>query len=393
MIADDEPLLVACSGGGDSTALLAMLAPIARSQRRRLVAAIVDHALRDGSAADAARAGVVATSLGAEVVVERVAWPDGPRTAQAAARTARYAALARIARAVGARTLFLGHTRDDQAETLLIRRAAGSGPRGLAGMAALTPCPVWPEGRDLMLARPLLLQRRDALRALLHEQGICWLEDPANTLARFARVRARAALARDPSAADELLAAADRRAIEAAREDGDALAWLAVHARFAEDTVVLDRNALIEPGALRAVGALAAAIGGATREPSPEKTARLAPRLAAGAPATLGGSQFGAGDQIVVSRDPGGVFGRRGGGAGVGPLALPAGEPVVWDGRLELLADAAGWVALPPARGQRLAPSLSNPAAAGGGVGLRWLVRDRVDRLLWRGNCTLFTGP
>ena len=79
-------------------------------------------------------------------------------------------------------------------ETVLMRAAAGSNWRGLAGMAPLAPVPLWPEGRGLMLARPLLGARREALRKMLRARGAEWIEDPANADPAFERVRARAAL-------------------------------------------------------------------------------------------------------------------------------------------------------------------------------------------------------
>ncbi len=380
VLAPAKPVLVGASGGGDSTALMVMLAPVASAQGRALVAGIVDHGLRPGSDADARRAADIAASLGANPHVVRLAWPDGPQTSQQATRVARYGALARLARKVGAGTLFLGHTADDQAETVFLRRAAGSGDRGLAGMAAWAPCPVWPEGRDLMLARPLLGMRRAELRDLLRREGVSWLEDPANALVRFARVRARAALA--DGGAEALIAEAAAHAAAAAALDDAARAWLA-GADLGDDSASLPAATAGNPAHIRALAAVAAAYGGAIREPTPAAAQRLAARLAAGQDGTLSGARFRAGSRLQVSRDPGGVLGRRGGGAGIAALPLPAGETVVWDNRLALTAPGAGWVAAAPAPGDPLVPRLHGPGPSAA-VAARWLPAGRVERLIYR---------
>jgi tRNA(Ile)-lysidine synthase len=344
------------SGGGDSLALLMLLLEMGRP----VVAGIVDHGLREGSDLDARRAAGIAESLGAKAHVLTLC---GLKAGQAAAREARYAALAGLARRIGARTLYLGHTADDQAETIFMRREAGSGARGLAGMAALSPCPVWPEGRDLDLARPLLEWRRAELRRLLRDAGVGWIEDPANGLLRYARVRARATLAR--GGGEALLEEAARAADAAARADREALGWLQ-SAALEEDTADLPAGA--PP---RALAALTAAYGGARREPAPSAVERM---LVRGRGALAGARLEGGG----LTRDPGGVLGRRGGVAPLGALPLPEGQPVVWDYRLEITALVPGLQAHPPRRGGPLRPEIDGPAR------LRWLPATRVRRLLWR---------
>jgi tRNA(Ile)-lysidine synthase len=364
-----EPILIGLSGGGDSVALLVRLSALAGG--RRLVAGIVDHGLRAGSADDARQAADIARDAGAQPHILTLHWPDGPRAGQAAARVARYRALAELARAVGASTLFLGHTSDDQAETVFMRRAAGSGPRGLAGMAPLAPCPVWPEGRDLWLARPLLGETRSALRSGLAAAGAGWIEDPSNRLVRYARVCARAALA--TGGAEALLREARDAAAAAEEEDRAALAFLgaAVLGDACADLPPADPG---NPAHARALAVVATAYGGARREPPPAAAQGLARRLADTGGATLAGARFRYGG---VSRDPGGLRGRRGGVAGIGSVPLPAGRPVVWDNRLVLTA-VADSIANPPRPGED-GPLVDGPAMAA------WLPARRVVRLLHRG--------
>ncbi|MDX2235121.1 MAG: tRNA lysidine(34) synthetase TilS [Hyphomonadaceae bacterium] len=376
------PILAAASGGGDSMALVLLLAPVAKAQGRALAAVVVDHALRPGSDAAAAEAAELVSRLGADAHVLRLDWAGGPRTAQVAAREARYAALAAFARRIGAPCLFLGHTADDQAETVLLRQQAGSGPRGLAGMAALAPCPVWPAGRDLWLARPLLGVRRAELRALLRAAGAPWLEDPANALVRYARVRARAALAAGGS--EPLIALAARHAIAAAATDAQARAWLAT-GELGEAEARLAPPVPADPAHRRALAAVAASYGGARREPADAAVLRLAERLAKGFDGTLAGARFRAGVTVRVSRDPGGLAGRRGGARPVAPLPLPPGDTVVWDRRLALTAPVAGFVAAPPRASGDDAPEIAGPAGQAAAVERRWLTADRVGRLLHRG--------
>ena len=153
-----DHVLVGVSGGPDSVALLHALVLLRSEYALRLTVCHVHHGLRPEADRDAAFVERLAARLGCPARVVRIEVPrGGGRSPEEAARLARHAALARVARATGASRIALGHTADDQAETVLMRVLAGAGARGLA---AIPPV----RGRVI---RPLLDIRRDALRELL----------------------------------------------------------------------------------------------------------------------------------------------------------------------------------------------------------------------------------
>ena len=176
----DGLVLVACSGGADSLAL----ASAARFAGRSVGLVTVDHGLQEGSASRAAAVAAWAGNSGfapVDVVTVSVAGlPGGP---EAAARTARYEALSSAAARFGAAVVLLGHTRDDQAETVLLALARGAGPRGLAGM---------PYRKGIFL-RPLLDVSRADTRKACAAQGLVPWDDPHNVDPAFARSRVRGA--------------------------------------------------------------------------------------------------------------------------------------------------------------------------------------------------------
>ncbi|MFG3598500.1 tRNA lysidine(34) synthetase TilS [Micromonospora chersina] len=183
------PVLVACSGGADSLALAAATAFVAPRLGRRAGLVTVDHGLQPGSAERAEQVARWAAGSGldpVEVVPVTVAGrPGGP---EAAAREARYAALVAAARRHDAAGVLLGHTRDDQAETVLLALARGAGPRGLSGM---------PPRRELdgvPLLRPLLDVPRDDTREACAALGLTPWADPHNVDPAYARSRVRADL-------------------------------------------------------------------------------------------------------------------------------------------------------------------------------------------------------
>jgi tRNA(Ile)-lysidine synthase len=186
-LGDLEPgdlVLVACSGGADSLALAAALAHEAPRMGLRGGGVTVDHGLQEGSAAQAARVVAALAALGldpvrqARVTVDGLPGAGGP---EAAARRARYTALEQVAHQTGAAAVLLGHSRDDQAETVLLGLARGSGARALAGMPA----------RRGRFRRPLLALGRATLRDGCLAQGLDPWDDPHNRDPSYARVRVR----------------------------------------------------------------------------------------------------------------------------------------------------------------------------------------------------------
>jgi tRNA(Ile)-lysidine synthase len=179
------PVILACSGGADSTFLAAAWAQT--SGLPPAVAVIVDHGHRAGSAADAEKARALLKFLGLRAEVVRADPPAPPGANEDSLREVRYTALTAAARRHAAAKILTAHTADDLAETVLLRIFRGTGLRGLAGI---------PTRRELApgieLLRPFLALRRAALRAALAARGIAWVADPTNAdPASNARARLR----------------------------------------------------------------------------------------------------------------------------------------------------------------------------------------------------------
>jgi tRNA(Ile)-lysidine synthase len=205
-------VLVALSGGADSTALLAALADLREAgELSELVALNVDHSLRADSARDADACAEVCARLGVDL--RRATVRVVPGNVQAAARKARYAALRREAALVGATLVATGHTRDDQAETVLLRLLRGSGARGLAGIPP----------RRGNVVRPLIDRSRAEVIAYLDSRGLPHLEDPTNATPRFLRNRVRAEVLPVLRAIGPHVESALARAADLLRDDERAL--------------------------------------------------------------------------------------------------------------------------------------------------------------------------
>lgn len=321
-----RPLVVAFSGGGDSLALLLIAQGWARRAGREVVAVTVDHGLNPQSPAWTAACAATAARL--DVGFERLAWL-GPKPATglpAAARAARHRLIAEAARGLGGRIILMGHTADDVLEARAMRAAGATTPEP----RDWSPSPVWPQGRGLFVLRPLLGLRREDLRRWLRMRGESWIEDPANADPRYARVRARAVTSGAPG-----------------RVTPDEPAVLGLGETITEDAGVLSlsRQAFRDaPGgeADRVLAIACVCAGGGERRPAGARVARLAAQIRGGetVAATLAGARVEADPMTIrISREPGEA--RRG---GLAQVALPVGEPVVWDGRYRLKASRAGLV-------------------------------------------------
>ncbi|MEV1286034.1 tRNA lysidine(34) synthetase TilS [Micromonospora sp. NPDC049679] len=180
------PILVACSGGADSLALASAAAFVAARMGMRAGLVTVDHGLQEGSAQRATAVAEWAAKLDFEPVeVATVTVAGRTGGPEAAARAARYEALVAAARRHDAAAVLLGHTRDDQAETVLLALARGAGPRGLSGMPAVR------ELAGVRMLRPLLDVSRAETREACAALGLTPWEDPHNADPAYARARVR----------------------------------------------------------------------------------------------------------------------------------------------------------------------------------------------------------
>lgn len=317
-----HPVAVGLSGGGDSLALLALTCEWAQYSGRRVMALTVDHRLNPQSANWTQAAGEIAEQMGADW--RGLSWTEasGGSAVQERARLARHALLANAARDAGASILLLGHTADDAAENRWMREAGT--PVGT--IREISPSPVWPQGRGVTVLRPLLSERRERLRDWLRARGLNWLDDPANDDPRYARVRARKAMAETaPNAA---------RAETSILLDPGPLAD--------EGVFEFSREALARSGRSLATALLCAA--GTSVPPRGERLSALMGHITAGEPqvAVLAGARVEIeADRVCIFREAGEQ--RR---SGLFPLSLSAGETAIWDGRFELMAREEGWQVL-----------------------------------------------
>jgi tRNA(Ile)-lysidine synthase len=285
LISEDSMVGVAVSGGPDSLALL-LLANAARPGR--VAAATVDHGLRTESAAEARFVGNLCDALQVEHQVLHPSWTAPPHSAiQARARHARYDALGKWAAATDLSIILAAHHADDQAETLLMRLARGTGVRGLAAMRPISPVPGHP---TIRLVRPLLQWRKSELEAVCASAGVAPLRDPSNGNAEFERVRTRAYLLQ----AEWLDAAALARSARSLADADCAIDW-ATQREWNAAVAIGDRQARYRPEApaeiqrrvlIRIVDQLATEGLG---EPRGQEIGRLLETLREGKTATLRG--------------------------------------------------------------------------------------------------------
>ena len=306
----------------------------------------IDHGLREESASEAKRVAEWARRHAVPHVTLNWTGRKPSRNIQALAREARYRLLAENMRANRIGVLLTGHTRDDQAETFLLRLARGSGLDGLSGMAAVAPFPI-SDSAGLKIARPLLAFSHERLVATLHARKQRWIADPSNESDRFARVRMRKLMP----------------ALSVAGVTSDRIADAANHLRRAKDAVDIAVNALIKNAevsqwgyalldpshfvaapdevALRALARLVEAFGAVAYPPRLEQTQAtlgwLRSPKATPKGRTLGGARLARRDdgRILVAREEAAL-------ARENPvLHLTAGESGVWDRRFEVTLSQA----------------------------------------------------
>ena len=345
----EKPCVLAVSGGADSTALMVLFSDWLRrwdADPAPHIVLTVDHGLRTSSASEARAVAEQAERLGLQHKVLVWSGPKPQTGIQAAARSARYRLIAEQMSANGIAAVFTAHTRDDQAETLLMRLARGSGIDGLAAMAPVAHLPA-SVGSDsspqstLLILRPFLHVPKERLIATLRSRGIGWIEDPTNEATEFERTRLRAA--RDELArlglTNEMLALSAAR-LGRVRDALDAatIRFLApASGSVSTDRlgrITIDRTKLREAGAeiaLRVLGRAVAAAGGSGDRPPLSKLEVMVTELigqpSAGSGAwTLSRAKVVAnGGEVTVEREPGRTPLPR--------FGVTRGTSAVWDGR------------------------------------------------------------
>ena len=345
--------MLALSGGGDSMALLHIAADWAERNGRRLLAVTIDHGLNPDSAAWSEHCRRACAAL--DVAWTERCWiGEKPATGlPAAARHARHALLADAARDAGARIILLAHTTDDIAESDWMRERGST----LGALREWSPSPAWPEGRGLMLLRPMLGEEREKLRAWLRARGVGWIEDPANADVRFARSRARQNLTPLPSG-EGLSPRLDRGVSDAPSRKGEGLrrqpsgAEPLTLSRKSDRLTALGRSSPLPMGEgvkltlhVSPVSLSAAIVcaSGHDAVPRADRITALSDRLAANQAftATLSGARITAdADTVTITREPGDLRRRP-----VPDQTLTPGRPAVWDGRYEITAAEPGWTA------------------------------------------------
>jgi tRNA(Ile)-lysidine synthase len=275
------PCAVAVSGGGDSVALMHLVAGWAKRRRCPLPPVlIVDHGLRAGSGPETREVARWARSFGLEGHILRWTGPKPDSDIEAAARDARYGLIGAWLKRRSLRGVCIGHTRDDQAETFLLRLARGSGLDGLAAMRPLSPFPL-EEYSDLVLLRPLLSIERRAIRDHLQRSDQRWFDDPMNSDTRFGRARLRLhweVLEGLGLSASRVADAAAHLARAREALDEVTIAVLDRACRLEGKSALIDRSALVaaprEIG-LRALARLLMAVSGHKYRPRFERLERV----------------------------------------------------------------------------------------------------------------------
>jgi tRNA(Ile)-lysidine synthase len=344
------PCALAVSGGSDSTALMVLFADwLGRrgQDAARHTILTVDHGLRAQSAAEARSVAIAAAWLRYRHATLRWEGLKPPTGVQAAARRARYHLMGDYMRTHGIGLLLTAHTRDDQAETLLMRLARGSGLDGLCAMAPMAPfgdrgpddANAW--GSVLWIARPLLDVPKVCLRATLEARGIPWIEDPSNAAPAFERSRLRLARAQRDALGltDSALALSVARLLRARRTlervaeqfcDPDAGAVGIDPCGI----VGIDRSRLRQAGeeiALRVLQKAIAAAGGAVERPGLSQIEPIVAAICRGGTPSPG--RWTLARALVTAGEPTVSVERERGREPLPELSVAPGTIALWDGR------------------------------------------------------------
>jgi tRNA(Ile)-lysidine synthase len=327
-------LAVAVSGGSDSVALTLLAAAWARRRGGEIIGITVDHGLRPEAATEARQVGrwLQARGIAHRILRWRPGAGDRRGGLQAAARAARYGLLADWCRRHGVLHLALAHQQEDQAETLLLRMARGSGLDGLAAMAPVA------ERAGVRLVRPLLPIARARLRATLAHARQAWIDDPSNDDPAHARIRMRLLL---PALAAEGLdvarlaaTAAHLGRARAAIEDAVADLLARTAAVFPAGYIRLDADVLKTAPAevsLRALARCLLVVGGRAYVPRLERLERLHAQMRSGG--LGGGATLG---RCIIVPHRGAVLICREPKMAAEQTAVAAGATVLWDGRFRI---------------------------------------------------------
>ncbi len=362
---------LAVSGGGDSIAMLHLMAEVAAKTGRALRIVTVNHGLRAEAADEAAFVAAVAEGLGLPQDVLR--WEHGEITGNLMerAREARYRLIADWARRHGIADVALAHTADDDAEGFLIGLSRAAGLEGLSGMRQC-----WTDA-GVTFHRPFLGHTREELRGFLRRHGLSWIEDPTNENDRFTRTKARRALRslRPLGITVERLATVVRNLAMAEGVVSDTLRRAAQGVvTEAAGALTFERRAFLDLGPeldRLLLGAMLRWMTGATHAPRADGLRNLHLALVAGRDATLAGCRFRHRDGVVtVSRE-------------VRAVGVPVLAGELWDGRWRV-EGAAGEVRALGAAGLRQCPDWR-------ALGLARQVLE-VTPGVWRGD-TLVAAP
>ena len=359
-LAEPARILVAISGGSDSTGLLVALAEAVKADphsKFSLCAATVDHDLRAGSADEARDVAALCQSLS---IPHRIAVWHGAKPKSgimAAAREARYALLAETAAGFGADLIVTAHTLDDQRETLIMR-----GKRGSAGDLDTGIADAVLFDRSIWIARPLLASTRGDIRRFLTSRGVGWSDDPSNDDIKYERVQTRAAMPSE-AVARELPQPEGRAALADAAAD-----WLTKHFTLCAPglgRIAIEGIAIGNPAFAYALGRLGAVFGGQSFVMGAQSLQRLLTFLGTGEPGrvTAGRVVFDKRrDGLYLSREDRGIL----------PLSLSPGTSGIWDGRFRVFNGASfpirieksGGIAAETPSGSRLPKSALKRALA-----------------------------